>query len=37
MTNLIYNGVELRNCETKVFDQRIEYDPSQTDVMFSSF
>ncbi len=37
MTNLIYNGVQLRNCETKRFDQQIEYDESGTDVMYSRF
>lgn len=36
-TTLLYNGVLLRDCETKSFYQTIEYDPSGTDVMFSRF
>ena len=37
MTTLIYNGVQLRNCETKVFDQKIQYDESRTDAIYSTF
>lgn len=37
MTTLVYNGVILRDCETKSFEQRIEYDESNTDLMYSKF
>jgi hypothetical protein len=37
MTTVVYNGVILRDCETKSFEQRIEYDESRTDLMFSRF
>ena len=37
MTTIVYNDVVLRNCELKSFDQSIEYDSSNTDVMFSRF
>lgn len=36
-TTLYYNGVWLRDCETKLFDQKIQYDESRTDVIYSSF
>lgn len=36
-TELTYNGVVLRDCETLSFDQKIEYDESKTDVMYSRF
>lgn len=36
-TTLIYNGVMLRDCETKTFSQSVQYDPSGTDVIFSRF
>lgn len=34
-TTLYYNGVWLRDCETKLFEQSIQYDESRTDVMFT--
>ena len=37
MTTIIYNDVILRDCETKSFEQRIEYDESNTDLMYSRF
>ena len=37
MTILAYNGVVLNDCETKSFEQTIEYDESNTDVIFSRF
>lgn len=37
MTTIVYNGVVMRDCETKSFSQTIEYDPSGTDLMFSRF
>lgn len=37
MTTIIYNDVILRDCETKSFEQHIEYDESNTDLMFSRF
>lgn len=37
MTTIIYNDVILRDCETKSFEQRIEYDESNTDLMYSKF
>lgn len=36
-TNVFYNGVWLYNCLTLEFDQRPEYDRSQTDVVFHKF
>ena len=36
-TTLIYNGIALRDCETKVFEQKVQYDPSGTDVIYSRF
>lgn len=37
MTILAYNGVVLRDCETKSFEQTVVYDDSNTDVIFSRF
>jgi len=37
MTTIIYNGVILRDCETKSFEQQIVYDESKTDLMYSKF
>ncbi len=37
MTTVIYNGVILRDCETKMFDQTVEYDESGTDYLLSRF
>ncbi len=37
MTTLIYNDVILRDCETKLFNQSIQMDPSGTDLMYSKF
>ena len=37
MTTIIYNGVILRDCETKSFEQTIEYDDSGTDLLLSRF
>ncbi|GAA4455371.1 hypothetical protein [Novipirellula rosea] len=37
MTTIVYNGVELRDCETLAFDQVVEYDESKTDVLYSRF
>lgn len=36
-TTLVYNGVALRDCETKAFEQTIQRDESNTDVLFSRF
>jgi hypothetical protein len=36
-TTLYYNGVWLRDCETKLFDQQIQYDESGTDVILTRF
>lgn len=37
MTTVIYNGVIMRDCETKTFSQSVEYDPSNTDQIYSKF
>lgn len=37
MTTIVYNDVVLRDCELMGFEQQLEYDPSNTDVMFSRF
>ncbi len=37
MSVMMYNGVILRECETKSFEQTVEYDESGTDVIFSRF
>lgn len=37
MTTVVYNGVVLRDCETLSFEQDVQYDPSNTDVLFSRF
>ncbi|MGV3486235.1 MAG: hypothetical protein ACO1RT_17585 [Planctomycetaceae bacterium] len=37
MTTVIYNGVILRDCETKSFNQTTEYDPSNTDMIHTKF
>lgn len=37
MTTIVYNGVALRDCETKLFEQDVQYDESNTDVMYSRF
>jgi hypothetical protein len=37
MTTIVYNGVILRDCEMKSFEQIIENDSSGTDLMFSRF
>lgn len=36
-TSLLYNGVLMRDCELLDFDQRIIYDESNTDVVYSKF
>ena len=36
-TTVFYNGVALRNCLTKQFDQVVEYDPSGTDRIYNRF
>jgi hypothetical protein len=37
MTTIVYNNVIMRDCETKGFSQSVEYDPSNTDVIYSKF
>jgi len=37
MTTVVYNGVVLRDCETKSFEQTITYDESNTDLIYSRF
>ena len=34
-TDVFYNGVWLRNCLTRQFDQTVEYDESGTDRIFT--
>ena len=36
-TTLFYNGVVMRDCETQSFEQSVEFDESNTDVLFSRF
>lgn len=36
-TRIIYNGVEIRNCLTRVFDQEAVYDASGTDLLYHKF
>lgn len=36
-TTLVYNDVIFRDCETKLFDQTVEYDESHTDLLLSRF
>lgn len=36
-TDVYYNGVWLRNCLTKQFDQTVEYDESGTDRLYTKF
>ncbi|MCE9556256.1 MAG: hypothetical protein K8T91_23145 [Planctomycetes bacterium] len=36
-TVVVYNGVEIRNCETLVFNNTIHYDESNTDAVYSVF
>ncbi len=36
-TDVFYNGVWMRNCLTKQFDQTVEYDESGTDRIFTRF
>jgi hypothetical protein len=36
-TDVFYNGVWLRNCLTRQFDQTVEYDESGTDRLFTRF
>lgn len=36
-TQVYYNGIVMNDCETQSFEQAIEYDESNTDVLFSRF
>lgn len=36
-TEVFYNGVLMRDCETQAFEQSLQYDSSGTDVLFSRF